>query len=524
MTNLPSEQQPADAIPEAVVKTRGGVSIVWLIPLIAALIGGWLAWKALSEQGPTITISFKSAEGLEAGKTKIRYKDVEIGQVETIELSDDLTHIIVTAKLVKGAEEYLTEKTSFWVVRASVRAGQVTGLGTLLSGAYIGIDPVVTSGRRVRNFQGLETPPVVTTGQPGSSFLLKADKRGSLDVGAPVYYRQIQVGEVVAYDVAEDAESINFEVFVHAPYDQKVRENTQFWNASGLDVSVTAEGIKLDTESLVSILIGGIAFGAPENESPGAVAKQEQVFHLYDNREAAREKKFSETRRFLLYFDGSVRGLSAGAPVEFRGIQIGEVVDVKLELNAITQKFQIPVLIDLEPERVVRTGQIPPEWAKLSKKERQNRFFDQLVAQGLRAQLKTGNLVTGKLFVDLDMYDKARTAAIDYTGPYPVLPTIPTSLEELTNRVAAILDKLDQFPIDRIGSNMDKTLEGLQLTVTQTQKTLAALEKTLNTDSPLQQQLQQTLEELSGAARSLRLLADYLERNPEAILRGKQGP
>jgi paraquat-inducible protein B len=522
MTNLPSEQQPADAIPEAVVMTRSGVSIVWLIPLIAALIGGWLAWKAFSEQGPTITISFKNAEGLEAGKTKIKFKDVDVGQVETIELSDDLSHVIVTAKLVKGASGYLTDKTRFWVVRASVRAGQVSALGTLLSGAYIGIDPV-TEGKSARHFEGLETPPVITTGLPGSNFLLKADKRGSLDVGAPVFYRQIQVGEVVAYQVAEDAESIDFKVFVHAPYDQKVRENTQFWNASGLDVSVTAEGIKLDTESLVSILIGGIAFGNPENESPGSVSQEGQVFHLYDNHEAAREKKFAETRRFLLYFDGSVRGLSPGAPVEFRGIQIGDVVDVKLELNVKTQEFQIPVLIDLEPERVARSGQIPPEWAKLSKVERQNRFFDQLVAQGLRAQLKTGNLLTGKLFVDMDMYDKAKTAAIDYSGPYPVLPTIPTSLEELTNRVAAIIDKLDQFPIDRIGKNMDATLEGLQLTVTQTQKTLAALEKTLSTDSPLQQQLQGTLEELSGAARSLRLLADYLERNPEAILRGKQG-
>ena len=358
------------------------------------------------------------------------------------------------------------------MVRASVRAGQVSGLGTLLSGAYIGIDPV-TEGKSARHFEGLETPPVVTTGQPGHHFMLKAAKRGSLDVGAPVYYRQIQVGEVVAYNVGEDAESIDFKVFVHAPYDQKVRENTRFWNASGLDVSVTAQGIKVDTESLISILIGGIAFGAPENETPGAVAQEGQVFHLYENREAAKERKYAEKRRFLLYFDGSVRGLSPGAPVEFRGIQIGEVVDVKLELNVTTREFQIPVLIDLEPERVTPTGQIPPEWAKLGKVERQNRFFDQLVAQGMRAQLKTGNLLTGKLIVDMDIYDKVKTAAIDYSGTYPVLPTIPTSLEEMTNRVAAILDKLDQFPIDRIGKNMDATLEGLQLTVTQTQKTLA---------------------------------------------------
>lgn len=522
MTNLQPEQQPADAIPEAVVMTRSGVSIVWLIPLIAALIGGWLAWKAFSEQGPTITISFKSAEGLEAGKTKIRYKDVEIGQVETIKLSDDLSHVIVTAQLVKGASDYLTEKTRFWVVRASVRAGQVSGLGTLLSGAYIGIDPV-TEGKSARHFEGLDTPPVITTGLPGHHFILKASRRGSLEVGAPVYYRQIQVGEVVAYDIGEDAESIDFKVFIHAPYDQKVSENTQFWNASGLDVSVTAEGIKVDTESLVSILIGGIAFGASNSEAAGAVAQEGQVFNLYENRAAAQKKEYAEKRRFLLYFDGSVRGLSPGAPVEFRGIKIGEVVDVKLQINVETRKFQIPVLIDLEPQRVTPSGQLPPEWVQLDKQERQNRIFDQLVAQGMRAQLKTGNLLTGKLLVDMDMYDKVKTAAIDYNGTYPVLPTVPTSLEEISSRVATILDKLEQFPVDKIGKDMDATLEGLQLTVTQTQKTLAALEKTLSTDSPLQQELQQTLEELSGAARSLRLLADYLERNPEAILRGKQG-
>jgi paraquat-inducible protein B len=522
VANLQPEQQPAPDIPEAVVTQRSGISIVWLIPVIAALIGGWLAWKAFSEEGPTITISFKSAEGLEAGKTKIRYKDVEIGQVEHIELSTNLTHVIVTAKLVKGASVYLTDMTRFWVVRASVRAGQVSGLGTLLSGAYIGIDPV-TGGKPARHFEGLETPPVVTTGQPGHYFTLQASRRGSLDVGAPVYYRQIQVGEVVAYDIGEDAESIDFKIFVHAPYDQKVRENSRFWNASGLDVSVTAQGVKVDTESLTSILIGGIAFGTPENEAPGSVAQEDQIFHLYDNHEAAKQRQYAEKRRFLLYFDGSVRGLSPEAPVEFRGIQIGEVVDVKLELNVMTREFQIPVLIDLEPERITPTGQLPPEWAKLSKVERQNRFFDQLVAQGLRAQLKTGNILTGKLVVDMDIYEKVKTATIDYSGTYPVLPTVPTSLQEMTNRVATILDKLEQFPIDRIGKNMDATLAGLQLTVTQTQKTLAALEKTVSTNSPLQQQLQQTLEELGDAARSLRLLADYLERNPEAILRGKQG-
>ena len=397
----------------------------------------------------------------------------------------------------------------------------MTGLNTLLSGAYIGIDPV-TGGRHVRHFEGLETPPVVTTGQRGRHFILKADRLGSLDVGAPVYYRQIKVGEVVAYDIGKNAESIDFTIFVHAPYDQKVHENTRFWNASGVDVSLTAQGVNVETESLTSILIGGVAFADPANEPPGAVAKEDQDFHLYQNREAAKEREYTEKRRFLLYFDSSVRGLAPGAPVEFRGIRVGEVVDVRLELNVRTLEFQIPVVIDLEPARIALTGKPPPDWEHLTKHERQNRFFDQLVAQGLRAQLNTGNLLTGKLFVDMDIHEKVKAAAIDYSGEYPVLPTIPTSLEQMTTRLASILDKLEKFPIDKIGSNMDKTLEGLQLTVAQTQQTLAALEKTVSTDSPLQLELRQTLDQLSGAARSLRLLADYLERHPEAILRGKQ--
>lgn len=252
-------------VPEAEVRSRKrrfSISIVWLVPLIAVLIGGWLVFKAFSEKGPEISITFKSAEGLEAGKTKIRYKDVELGQISKIELSEDLSMVVVTAELVKQAESFLSVNTRFWVVRARVGVSGVSGLGTLFSGAYITLDPG-EPGNITHHFKGLENPPLVTTDLPGRHFLLKTESQGGLDIGSPVFYRKIQVGQVVAYELSENGQTIIFKVFINAPYHEYVYQNTRFWNASGINLKVDTQGVQLDTESLVSILIGGIAFGIP---------------------------------------------------------------------------------------------------------------------------------------------------------------------------------------------------------------------------------------------------------------------
>jgi len=350
MIDKTAGQLPDDDIPEGVVKPRSGISIVWIIPIVAALIGAWVAYKSYSEIGPTILITFEDAEGLVAGKTKIKYKDVDVGLVESIDLEDDLKHVLVTVQMHKGSEAYLTEKTRFWVVKARIRAGSVSGLGTLLGGAYIAIDPV-NGGKFVKNYTGLETVPVVTTDQPGQHFRLKASRRGSLDVGAPIYFRQIMVGEVVSYQLSEDAGSVDFKIFINEPHHLKVMENTRFWNASGLDVSLSAAGFKVDMESAVSLLSGGLAFGVPPNAPPGDEAEESRVFTLYEDREAAFQQKITLRTKYLLYFDGTVRGLKPDAPVEFRGIEMGRVVSVDLEFDMDTQAFQIPVLVELEPER-----------------------------------------------------------------------------------------------------------------------------------------------------------------------------
>ena len=549
MSEESREQPSPDAIPEATVKTKRNISIVWLIPVVAAIIGAFLAYKAFSERGPTITIYFKTAGGLAVDKTKIKFKNVEVGKVIDIALDEGISRVKVVAELRKGSEPYLTDKTRFWVVRARVAAGEVSGLGTLFSGAYIGIDPVA-EGEPTRSFVGLERPPLFRTDEPGAVFNLRSDRLGSLERGSPVFYRQFKVGRVTDYDLAEDGQSVNVQVFVHAPDHERVRHNTLFWNASGLDVSLTADGVNVDTESFVSMLVGGISFDTPEGFKPGDPPKEGHVFNLYPNRQATTERTYVEKEYYLLYFAGSVRGLSVGAPVEVRGIKFGEVVDIELQFDVGQLEPRIPVLIRTEPGRIEFVGGEDTGVSNL----------DALVAKGMRAQLRTGSLLTGQLYVDIDIFPDAEPAKVNYEGPYPVIPTLPSSMEELRASVAGVLAKIEQLPIAEIGTHLNNTLAGTDRlvnspelteaveklnatikdtrglvqsldarvaseavkTLEQARVTLAALEGSISPNSELYTQLSELVNELARTAQSIRLLADYLERNPSALIRGKQ--
>ena len=545
-------------VPAAAVKTRRSrFSLVWVVPVVAALIGGWLVVKALTEKGPEITITFKSAEGLEAGKTKIKFKDVEIGVIEEVHLGGDLSHVITKAQLVKEAERFLSENTRFWVVRARVSASAIYGLGTIFSGAYIDVDPG-KQGKSARSFKGLEEPPIVTTGLPGRHFILELERKGSLEVGAPIYYRQIQAGEVVAYNLSEDGTKIISKIFVNAPYHQFVRNNTRFWSASGVDLKLDATGITLNTESLVSILVGGIAFDTFDNSSrQEEQASENSIFKLFPNLEAAQQKVYSTKNHFVLLFDESVRGLSPGAPVEFRGIQIGQVVDIKSEFDIKMNKLKIPVIAAVEPERISFIGKLPEGVTRET-------LVDYLVERGLRAQLRTGSLLTGQIYVALDLFPDAKPAKLVRGGRYGYteFPTTPTPFEEIGSKVTQLVAKIDKIPIEQIGNDLRDTLQGakrftnspelgetlksvnatikeLQLltadlrtrttpevnaTLEQARKSLAAAESAMNANSPLQNRLQATLDELARAAGALRSLADYMERNPQSILTGKEAP
>ncbi|EGV18621.1 PqiB family protein [Thiocapsa marina] len=549
----PPLPDPLEGAPAAIVKGRSGVSLVWLIPIVALLIGGWLAVKTFTERGPTVKIEFGTASGLEAGKTKVKFKDVDIGQVTSIDVSADLKSVIVTAELKHGSEQFLTEKTRFWVERPRVTASGVSGLETLLSGSFIAIDPV-RNGKEARRFKGLEEPPLFTTSEPGTRFTLRSPTLASLNIGAPVYYRQIQVGQVAGFSLDEDGEAVSIDVFVFAPHDRLVSTSTRFWNASGIDFSMSAAGVKVDTESLMSVLIGGVAFDTPDTiDAPGESPASDHVFPLYANRDNAHEKIYLHKERYLLFFDGSVRGLSVGAPVMLRGITIGKVLDIQLQLSVEDLQFHIPVLIEVEPERIAVRG----DRGALD----ETGMIRRLVAKGLRAQLKTGSLITGQLYIELDFYPDTPPSVLAKEGDYDVLPTTPGSLEALTNKVSAILDRLEAFPFDRIGKDLTDTLAGaseivnssalkqgivelegslaeiralaeqlntdiapdLAETLRQTTATLQGVRRMIEEGSPISVELRRSLNEISGAARSLKTLTDYLERHPEALLRGKGG-
>ncbi len=547
---------PESDIPEAEIRSGRKFSLVWIVPIVAITIGAWLAYKAVSERGPVVTIRFEAATGIEEGKTQIKYKDVQIGKVESIELSDDLSHVVVTAELDKQAEKYVSENTRFWVVRARVAAGEVSGLGTLFSGAYIGIDPG-EPGEPARSFAGLEKPPLVTKEALGRHFTLRAGKLGSLDFGSPVYYRQIKAGQVVKYDMLKDGSAVDIQIFISAPYDQYVLKNTQFWNASGIDAVIDSSGVKINTESVVTLLVGGIAFETPVDFGPAEQAAENEIFTLYANYDQTKEPAYNDKQYYLLYFDETIRGLEPGAAVEVRGIKVGEVVDVRLEFYHETLEFKIPVLIALEIERVRESGE-----KILDSKTVLNR----LVEKGLRAQLKTGMFLTGQLYVNLGIYPDAPPKTVDYSGMYPVLPTIPAPMEEMTASLAHFLKRLEEVPVEQIGEEINKTLRDAQnllaskeiaaammelkrsleqitefssslnsdLTpklaetldsvtgsIDQIKLTLKKAESMLDDGSPVASDLQRTLQELSAAARSIRMTADYLERHPDALIYGK---
>lgn len=529
---VPSEARP----PEAVVGKKRGISIVWLIPIIALAVAAYLAFVTFSEKGPTITLIFKTAAGLEAGKTKVKHKDVEMGIVKKVEISDDLKSIIVTAEMDKNAEKHLLKGTRFWVVRPRLSTSGVSGLETLVSGAHIEMDP--GSGEDERTFVGLEDPPVIRADVPGTEYELHARKRGSIATGTPIYFRGIQVGQIMGYELNPDGSGVTFFAFVMAPHDKLVRPGTQFWNASGFDVSVSASGVKIQTESLVSIMTGGVAFETPVTAVDAEPSSQGSAFPLYENKEATKEAAITVQIPYLLHFDGSVRGLESGAPVEMRGIKIGEVTDVRMVIDREKRSISLPVTIVIEPERVTLTG--------YPKSENPADGINELVQRGMRAKLKSGNLITGALYVDFDFYPDEAPADLKLDGAHPELPTVPSDIDLMKRSVTQVLDRIAELPIEALiqdtrtmiqsvnslVSSPDvkgtseaamRTAQAAERLMKQANKTLESADDMISPKSPLRYELTQSLAELRAALRSIRALAEYLERHPEAFVRGKGG-
>lgn len=531
-----------NAIPSPVIDRprRGKPSLVWIVPILAALVALGLVAQTLWRRGPTITVTFASAEGVEPGKTKVKFKNVDIGDVTGITLNADRTRVVATIDLVKEATPFAVAGSRFWVVRPRLAGSGVTGLGTLLSGAYIGVDGGHSRERRA-DFVGEEDPPVVPSDVPGRRFTLHTEDIGSLDMGSPVFFRRIQVGHVESLALELDGRRITLGVFIKSPYDRFVTDNSRFWHASGVDLRMDAEGLKLETQSLATILLGGVAFETPPSVGSTTPAAGGTQFELASNHGEALKSPDGAPETVLLYFRQSIRGLSVGAPVDFRGVEIGQVRSLGVQYDSASGEFIAPVLVDVYPQRL---GNVSDTFAENTPKDRRVAVLANMVGRGLRAQLRSGNLLTGQLYVALDFFPQAAAAAFDPHRNPVELPTVPGDLQEMRQQVQNILDKLDKLPLESLAQDAHRTMVALETTLQQIgglaqrvdhdalpevrqatrelRKTLETLQGALAGNSPLQQDARQALRGLAETVRSVKTLVDGLERNPEALLRGRR--
>ena len=558
MSELP---QPS-GLPSAATRRSRRVSIIWVIPLVAVVIGGWLAWDTLSKQGPTIEISFESGEGLQAGQSQLKFKDIVFGTVQSLTLSPDHTHVLVTVATTRQAEPMMTDTTVFWVVKPRLFAGSVSGLETLLSGAYIGMLPGQTAGKRQRKFIGQENPPVLEADVPGHTFLLKTDRIGSISLGSPVFYRDLTVGQVLGWDLSDMAETVTIRAFVRAPFDSYVHDETRFWNASGVSVKLGAAGVQLQMESLRALLLGGVAFDTPKEQTRTEASAENHVFPLFPDRDAANAASYTRKIPVISYFPGSVRGLAPGSEVTIHGVVIGHVTDVRLVYDPAKADVLAPVRYEVEPERVLGVG-------RRAYKTPAEGVVD-LLKHGLRASLESTSLITGQQMVALKFVPNAPPATLTMEGSDVVLPTTEAGgFADLQASATALLNNVNTIPFEQIGRNLDGILHSvndatsgpqlqqaltdlaaalasakelvqhvnsgaapalrelpaiadqLQKTITDTDLLIVSLDKGYGENAKLNADLDRLLVQLNEAARSIRSLTEMLARNPEALVKGR---
>jgi paraquat-inducible protein B len=551
-------------VPSSPVKLqRRRFSAIWLVPIVAALIAAYLGASNFIARGPVISITFKSAEGLVADQTQIKYKGVPIGTVESIKLSPDKSLVVVNARMNASAKSLLNPKTRFWVVKLEFDSFNASDLESLVSGSYIQIDPGADQDdkKEEHHFTGLESPPADRTGQPGQTFVLKSVKVGALHIGAPVYYRDAVVGEILKYDLGNGFEPVTITVLIYSPYDQYVREKTRFWNVSGVSMTFGANGLHLETHSLRAVLLGGLAFETPPEAQGDAVAPAKSVFTLYDNQQEALSSTFASHRSYVTYFQTSIKDLAPGSPVMIYGLSVGQVTSVKLIYDPQTNTPKVRVDFEVDPEKAFGPNE-PGQSANAVQ------ILRQLVEKGVRVKLDSSNLLIGQKILTLEFTPDAAAASLAQEGDITVVPSTG-SADNIMDAVADIANKLNQIPFDQIGQNLnhlignaDKMIAGpeirktmhdlstamanaadlsqkanvnmtpalqrlpdisaqLQSAVAQANQLFSGLQSTYGTGSDFNDSAKRTLDQVNDAARSIRLLADYLERHPEALLSGK---
>lgn len=479
---------------EAKVQKVKNWSPVWIFPIVTALIGAWILFYHYSHQGPEVTLMTTNAEGIEGGKTRIKSRSVDVGVVESTTLTDDLMHVEIKARLNAGMEKLLHQDSVFWVVKPQVGREGISGLGTLLSGAYIELQPGV-KGSKPANFQLLDSPPLAPPDAKGIRILLESNKAGQLTAGDPVLFRGYRVGSVETSTFNAEKRSITYQLFINAPNDRLVTTNVRFWKDSGIAVDLTSAGMRVEMGSLSTLFGGGVSFDVPEGMDLGEPVANKTEYHLFDSQRNIQDSVFTQHVDYVLFFKDSVRGLQPGAPVEFRGIRLGTVGKVPFFIPGLHQRlnddYRIPVQVRIEPERII--NQLGGDLDIRS-------HINQLMDRGLRGSLKTGNLVTGALYVDLDFYPKVEPRGkFREFGGYDIIPTVSGGLAQIQQRLMDALDKINNLPLNPLLQQATNTLSESQNTMKRMQTTLGNLNKITASQSmqDLPADMQKTLRELN---------------------------
>lgn len=443
---------------EAKVKSTTHISKVWLIPIIAIIVGGWMVWYQWKNQGPLITIELKSASGIEVNKTPIKVRDLEIGQVKKIELKPDLNGVLVTARIDASAERLLTENSDFWVVAPRISFSEVSGLNTLLSGSYIAMTADDT-GRSKLHFVALERPPATPPGTPGLHVTLKSNDKFAYKPGDPIIYKGFKVGEFEEAEFNIEERVVYYSAFIRAPYHKLVTENTRFWNVSGVKLHLRSSGVKVETGSLETLLANGVTFGIPRGAASGGTVEENASFSIFADDAAASNARYKLFAKYLLLIDETVRGLTEGAPVEYRGIEIGEVARINppdlIDGNILDQNYPIPVVIRIYPGKV---RQQDTEEGLQAVKETMHTW----IGRDLRATLRMGNVITGGLYVDLQHDSNAEELAVNTISDVEVIPTVSNEFTQLTQKADAIMDKLNNLPLENMVVQVTNVIDDIK--------------------------------------------------------------
>ncbi|MDA1007027.1 MAG: MlaD family protein [Verrucomicrobia bacterium] len=546
----PMEEEETPQIAQPEVRLSRRLSVVWVVPVLALLLGGWLVFRHFSEQGPLVRVDFKTAEGIVKGKTEVRCRSVRVGVVESVRLADDLNSVKVMIRMDPEAEELIRERSRFWVVRPRVSGASISGLGTIISGAYIELEPGV--GAFVEDdakFEGLEEPPVTAVGVPGLRLTLVATEGGKADVSAPVLYLGNRVGRVERTFFDPETGLVQLSLFIEQDYAGLVTENTRFWIANAIEMEVGAQGFKLKMPSLSSVVSGGVTFGVPKGVQPGGPISGDPVFQLFDDEAKAAESVFESAGEMLLFFNQSVRGLQVGAAVEFRGLEVGRVLAISFFHAPESGGRLVPVVIQFNKQQIEEN--FP---AGLS--DEGGEGFAKAIRSGLRGSLKSSNLLTGQLFVELDYYDDEESGEIVMKDNMVVLPTVESGIQLLEGKVVNLLAKLEALDVEglltKIGDaaqagkvaleNSEEVLkeardalaavrtvvedeefarlpEEVRLTLTELRGTLEGM----GPDSRGYGDMRRTMDELRSAARSIERVADTIEKKPNSLIFGKGG-